>query len=90
MLVDGSAALYVDRGGGSLQAFPAADDALIADRALRALGVLVRDGRLKELVISKVDGIPIATSHWRDRLLDAGFVPGYRGLVLRSTSSASR
>jgi ATP-dependent Lhr-like helicase len=86
VLVDGSAALYVDRGGGSFQAFPAADDAAIADRALRALSALVRDGRVKELVISKVDGTPIATSHWRDRLLAAGFLPGYRGLVLRSTS----
>jgi hypothetical protein len=31
-----------------------------------------------------VDGEPVGTSPHRQRLLDAGFLPGYRGLVLRA------
>jgi hypothetical protein len=43
----------------------------------------VADGRARELVVRKVDGLPIAESPWRPALLDAGFVAGYRGLTLR-------
>jgi ATP-dependent Lhr-like helicase len=87
VLVDGVAALYVDRGGTSLQAFPAADDPALGGLALGALGRLVEDGRFRELVVTKADGQPIASSPWRERLLDAGFVPGYRGLALRARRS---
>ncbi len=86
ILVDGQAAIYLERGGAGLQTFPAADDPGIGDRALRALGALVADGRARELVIAKVDGLPVAGSAWRERLLQAGFVPGYRGLALRSSA----
>ena len=89
MIVDGMATLYVDRGGSSLQALPAADDPTVADAALRALGSLIGPGRLREVVISRVDGEPIAASPWRERLLSAGFVPGYRGLALRGAAGAS-
>ena len=51
--------------------------------AARALAALVADGRIRELVIRKVDGEDVAASPFRERLLDAGFVAGYRGLVLR-------
>ena len=44
------------------------------------------DGRVRELVVTKVDGLPIAESPFRERLLAAGFLPGYRGLVLRGRS----
>ena len=38
--------------------------------------VLVVDGRLRELVVSRVDGDPVGpTGAWRDRLVAAGFVP---------------
>ena len=37
VLVDGSAALYLERGGGSIQTLPASDDPEIADAALRSL-----------------------------------------------------
>ena len=57
--------------------------------ALSALGVLVAGGRLRELVISRVDGLPIADSPWRALLLDAGFVLGYRGLRLRALVAGS-
>jgi hypothetical protein len=44
---------------------------------------------VKELVIARVDGIPIGQSQWRDRLLEAGFTPGYRGVVLRGAGAGA-
>jgi ATP-dependent Lhr-like helicase len=82
-IVDGVAALYVERGGSTLQVFPAADDPELATAALRSLATLVGSGRARELVIRKVDGLPVAESPWRAQLLAAGFASGYRGLVLR-------
>jgi len=84
ILVDGRATLYLERGGRSLQSFPAADDPGLAAPALRSLATLVADRRVRELVITKVDGLPIAESPWRPALLEAGFQPGYRGLVIGS------
>ncbi|MEA2518387.1 MAG: ATP-dependent helicase Lhr and Lhr-like helicase [Chloroflexota bacterium] len=89
VVVDGVAVLYVDRGGGSLQVLPAGDDPDVGETAARALGGLLEDGRVRELVITKVDGGPIAESPFRDRLIGAGFVPGYRGLVLRRAAPPS-
>ena len=86
MLVDGAAVLYVERGGKGLVSLPAADDAERLGRALVALRMLVVDGRLRELVVSRVDGEPVGpASPWRDRLAAAGFVAGYRGMALRSS-----
>jgi ATP-dependent helicase Lhr and Lhr-like helicase len=84
VLVDGVAALYLERGGATLQTLPASDDPAVAVAAARALGALVEDGRTRELVIRKVDGEEISISQFRPILLDAGFVAGYRGLVLRA------
>ena len=78
------AALYLERGGSTLQVLPAADDPEIAVAAARALGGLVADGRTRELVLTKVDGEPIGDAPFREHLVAAGFVPGYRGLVLRA------
>jgi ATP-dependent Lhr-like helicase len=83
VLVDGAAAIYLERGGHSLQTLPAADDSAAATAALAALRHLVEGGRLRELVLTRVDGEPVAASPWRARLEEAGFVPGYRGHVLR-------
>jgi ATP-dependent Lhr-like helicase len=82
-LVDGAAALYLERGGSSLQLLPAADDPEALALALRSLADLVADGRVRELVVGKVDGEPVAGSPHRDALAGAGFVPGYRGYLLR-------
>ena len=82
-MVGGEAAVYLERGGTSIATFPAADDPAILDTALRALGALVADGRVRELVLAKVDGEPVASSPRREALLAAGFIAGYRGLVLR-------
>ena len=88
-LVDGIAALYLDRGGSSLQVLPAADEPGVAVVAVRALRSLVVDGRFRELVIRKVDGDDVATSAFRPTLLEAGFVAGYRGLLLRADRPGS-
>ena len=58
VLVDGEAALYLERGGATLQVLSPADDPAVATAALRALAVLVADGRFRELVVTKVDGFP--------------------------------
>jgi hypothetical protein len=81
--VDGAAALYLERGGHSLQTLPAADDLDAARAAFAQLRALVGDGRFRELVLSRIDGEPVAASRWRESLETAGFVPGYRGHVLR-------
>jgi len=83
VLVDGLAALYMDRGGSSLQTLPPFDDPSVAASALGALHGLLADGRARELVVSRVDGEPVGRSSWYDTLLKAGFIQGYRGLVLR-------
>jgi ATP-dependent Lhr-like helicase len=84
VLVDGVAALYLDRGGSSIQTLPAMDDPSVAAAAVGALRGLVVDGRVRELVVSRVDGEPVGRSPWYDALLKGGFIQGYRGLVLRA------
>jgi ATP-dependent Lhr-like helicase len=83
VLVDGIAALYLERGGATIQTLPASDDPAVAAAAVRGLAALVTGGRQRELVIRKVDGGPVGESPFRATLLDAGFVAGYRGLTLR-------
>ena len=83
MLVDGVAALYLERGGSTLQTLAPADEPAVAEAALRALTALVGTGRTRELVIRKVDGLPVGESSFRDQLLTVGFGAGYRGLTLR-------
>ena len=83
-LVDGRAALYLERGGRSLSFFAPADDPVVAGLALRALGALLADGRMRELLVARIDGQPVGESPSRPLLLEAGFVPGYRGLALRT------
>jgi hypothetical protein len=81
--VDGIAALYLERGGATIQTLPASDDPSVAAAAVRGLATLVTGGRQRELVIRKVDGGPVGESPFRAALLDGGFVAGYRGLTLR-------
>jgi ATP-dependent Lhr-like helicase len=84
VLVDGVAVLYLERGGGTLQTLPAADDSQVAEAAIQALGGLLEDRRVRELIITKVDGLPIGESPFRERLLAAGFSSAYRGLTMRA------
>jgi ATP-dependent helicase Lhr and Lhr-like helicase len=81
LLVDGTPAVYVERGGRSLVTF---DHPAPADRWLPALGTLVSSGRLRKLEVLKVDGVAVHdAAEWPARLEAAGFTPGYRGLLLR-------
>jgi ATP-dependent Lhr-like helicase len=89
-MVDGAAVVYMDRGGTSLQVLPAGEDPEVLAYALRSLWDLLGDGRVRELVIGKVDGEPVAASRFGDALLAAGFVTGYRGYALRAAAPAER
>ncbi|MCU1499883.1 MAG: putative ATP-dependent helicase [Acidimicrobiales bacterium] len=81
VLVDGEAAVYVERGGRSLLTFPAA---VVDGRWAGALASVVSSGRRRSLEIAKVDGAPARESGLADTLRAAGFGDGYKGLVLRS------
>jgi ATP-dependent Lhr-like helicase len=84
VLVDGSAALYLERGGRSLLRLPAAADADVARRAVEALADMVGPtGPIRELRLERVDRVPVAESVLADGLRDAGFRPSYRGYLLR-------
>ena len=85
VLVDGHAVVYLDRGGTSLQTLPAFDDPAVAQAALGALHALLADGSRRELVIARVDGEPAGRSPVYESLMRAGFIQGYRGLVLRKS-----
>jgi len=82
-LVGGAPVIYLERGGRGLVTFPAADDAGLLGSALAALRMLVVDGRMRELVVRRVDGEPVGpASPWADRLAAGGFSAGYRGMAL--------
>jgi ATP-dependent Lhr-like helicase len=84
VIVDGSAVLYLERGGRSLLRLPAAGDSAVAGRAVAALPSLVAPaGPMRELRLERVDRAPVAESSLADALRDAGFRPSYRGWILR-------
>jgi ATP-dependent Lhr-like helicase len=85
VLHDGEPVIYLERGGRSLQTFPAFAAPAAAAAAVAALASLVADGRLRSLQVERVDGLPVSESKARDALSGAGFRPGYRGWVLRPT-----
>jgi ATP-dependent Lhr-like helicase len=83
VLVDGSAALYLERGGRSLLSLPAAADPDVRDRAIGALAGLVTGGPMRELRLERIDRGPVGESGLAEALRDAGFRPSYRGYLLR-------
>jgi len=88
VLVDGSPALYVERGGRTTLTFTAARATLGA--AAAALGDVVRAGRTGRLTIDRVDGVPVLGGALHgglgQALVAAGFAPTPSGLRLRSGS----
>ena len=48
-----------------------------------AIASLVKDGRLRRIELTRIDGAPAVESSFAEALRTAGFVEGYRGLVLR-------
>jgi ATP-dependent Lhr-like helicase len=86
VLHEGELVLYLERGGRGLLTYPSFDDEAVATAALGALGGLVRDGRLRQLQLERVDGLAVGDSPRRAPLLHMGFRPSYRGLVLSGGS----
>ena len=78
VLADGALAAFLERGARSLTTF-GSDPSTWAD----ALASLVKDGRLRRIELVRIDGEPSAASPHAQRLREAGFADGYRGLVLR-------
>ncbi len=80
VLIGGRPYAYLERGARSLVTLaPAEGDAPWAD----ALVSLVKDGRLRRIELHRVDGLPAHETPIARRLLEAGFVEGYRGLIFR-------
>jgi ATP-dependent helicase Lhr and Lhr-like helicase len=81
VLVDGTLALYVERGGRTLLSW--SSEPAILQRAADALALAVREGSLGRLAVERADGASVLTSPLADALEAAGFRPTPRGLRLR-------
>lgn len=82
VLVDGELALYVERGGKTLLAWPDDEDRLRA--AADALALAVREGALGRLTVERTNGESALTSPLGRALETAGFHATPRGLRLRA------
>jgi len=84
VIVDGRAALYLERGGRGVITLPAAADRSVLDRAVAALPTLVAPaGPLRELRLERVDRGPVGESVLAEPLRAIGFRPSFRGYLLR-------
>ena len=89
VLVDGDLALYMERGGKTLLAWPAdpdgplAQDARLAPAA-EALAAAARAGSLGTVTVERVNGVSALTSPLGALLEGAGFIATPRGLRLRA------
>ena len=83
-----SAGAYVVLAGGSPAALGARGQVACDVRRggvwVDGLVSLVKDGRIRKVELTKIDGMPAADSPHATALRDAGFVDGYRGLTLRA------
>jgi ATP-dependent Lhr-like helicase len=89
VLVDGELALYMERGGKTLLAWPSDPDAGAADdprlrAAADALAAAAREGALGTVTVERVNGASALTSPFGALLEAAGFVPTPRGLRIRA------
>ncbi len=86
VLLDGSLALYVERGGRTLLSWT--DDPQVLGPAATALAASVRDGALGRLSVERADGLTVGSgihgSPLAQALEAAGFRPTPRGLRLRA------
>jgi ATP-dependent Lhr-like helicase len=82
ILLGGSPALYVERGGRSLVPLRDPDPEWVR-RALDALVAHVRTTGQKRLAVERFDGEPVSESEIMPLLVEAGFLPGPRRAVLR-------
>ncbi|MFF4385045.1 ATP-dependent helicase [Kitasatospora sp. NPDC001547] len=81
VLVDGELALYVERGGKSLLAWP--EDGASRALAAGALAAAVREGALGSVTVERANGEPALGSALGHALEEAGFHATPRGLRLR-------
>jgi ATP-dependent Lhr-like helicase len=79
VLVDGEVAVFIERGGRRLVTFEAASR---TDRWVDGLVALVKERRVRRLVIGQIDGDSAAVSPLAAALRAHGFADGYRGLSL--------
>ncbi len=82
VLLDGEAALFVERGGRSLVPLREPDEAWLRP-ALAALVAHVRGRGGRRLAVERFDGEPVGETEVMPLLLEAGFHPGPRRAVLR-------
>jgi ATP-dependent Lhr-like helicase len=82
VLLDGEAALFVERGGRSLVPLREPDPEWLRP-ALAALVAHVRAGGGKRLSVERFDGEPVAETAALELLVEAGFLAGPRRAVLR-------
>ena len=79
VLLDGEPAAFLERGARSLHTLPAFDVPGGSEAAVRALGSLAADGRVRSMQIARVDGVAIESSSHRAAFEAAGFRRAYRG-----------
>lgn len=89
VLVDGELTLYMERGGKTLLAWPAAQDTPAAQdprlrTAAEALAAAARAGSLGTVTVERINGAQALTSPTGALLEGAGFVATPRGLRLRA------
>ena len=82
VLLGGSAALFVERGGRTLVPLREPEEEWLR-QALGALADWVRDGHAKRLAVERFDGRPVAETEAMALLVEAGFLAGPRRAVLR-------
>jgi ATP-dependent Lhr-like helicase len=83
VLLDGEAALFVDRGGRSLVPLREPEEEWLR-RALEALVAYVPKMGVKRLAVERFDAQPVGETMLMPLLLEAGFVAGPRRAVLRA------
>ncbi|MEX2614160.1 MAG: hypothetical protein WD380_11325, partial [Gaiellaceae bacterium] len=77
VLLDGEAALFVERGGRSLVPLREPDPEWLRP-ALAALVAHVRGGGAKRLAVERFDGVPVVESEAMELLVESGFLAGPR------------
>jgi ATP-dependent Lhr-like helicase len=82
VLLDGEAALFVERGGRSLVPLRDPEPEWLRP-ALAALVAHVRAGGAKRLAVERFDGVAVSESDALQLLVEAGFLAGPRRAVLR-------
>ena len=82
VLLGGTAALFVERGGRTLVPLREPDEEWLRP-AIEALVTYVRSGGAKRLAVERFDGRPVVETEIMPLLVEAGFLAGPRRAVLR-------